>query len=160
MNRYKSELKWSLIFVVVMLLWMGFERLMGWHGENIASHAVYTNFFAVFAIGIYILALLDKRKTAYSGVMTWKQGFMAGLIITIIVTLLSPLIQWITHTVITPEFFDNIRAYSVEQGEMTPEEAAEYFSLAGYMIQSMIGALLMGIITSAVVAFFTRKKAD
>jgi hypothetical protein len=43
---------------------------------------------------------------------------------------------------------------------MTPEAAAEYFSLSGYMIQSMIGALLMGIITSAVVAFFTRKKAD
>lgn len=158
MNRYKTELKWSAIFVVVMLLWMGFERLMGWHGENIENHAVYTNFFAIFAIGIYVLALLDKRKTAYDGFMTWKQGFIAGLIITIIVTLLSPLTQWITHTVITPDFFENIRAHSVQEGLMTQEEAADYFSLSGYIIQSMIGAFVMGIITSAVVAIFTRSK--
>jgi len=90
--------------------------------------------------------------------MTWNQGFMTGLIITIIVTLLSPLTQWITHTVITPDFFENIRAYSVQEGLMSSEEAADYFSLSGYIVQSMIGALGMGIITSAVVSFFTRSK--
>jgi hypothetical protein len=160
MNRYKTELKWSIIFVIVMLLWMGFERLMGWHGESIANHAVYTNFFAIFAIAIYVFALLDKKKTAFDGNMNWKQGFIAGLIITIIVTLLSPLTQWITHTVITPDFFENIRAHSVQEGMMTQQEAAEYFSLSGYIIQSMVGAFLMGIITSAIVALFTRKKSN
>lgn len=158
MNRYKTEIKWSIIFVVVMLLWMGFERLVGLHGEHIANHATYTNFFAIFAIGIYVFALMDKKKTAYNGVMTWKQGFMSGLIITIIVTILSPLTQWIIHTVITPDFFENIRAYSVQEGLMSTDEAAEYFSLTGYMVQSMIGALIMGILTSAVVAFFTRTR--
>jgi len=72
--------------------------------------------------------------------------------------LLTPLVQWITHTIITPDFFENIRAYSVEQGMMTQEEAEGYFSLSGYIVQSMIGALGMGIITSAIVAFFTRTK--
>ncbi|HMB41178.1 MAG TPA: DUF4199 domain-containing protein [Balneolaceae bacterium] len=158
MNRYKTEVKWSIIFVVVMLLWMGFERLIGLHDEHIANHAIYTNFFAIFAIAVYVFALRDKKKTHYGGEMTWNQGFMTGLIITIIVALLTPLVQWITHTIITPDFFENIRAYSVEQGMMTQEEAEGYFSLSGYIVQSMIGALGMGIITSAIVAFFTRTK--
>lgn len=158
MNRYKTELKWSAIFVIVMLIWVGFERLIGLHDEYIASHAVYTNFFAIFAIAVYVFALLDKRKFGYGGKMTWNQGFTTGLIITIIVTLLTPLTQWITHTLITPDFFENLRAYSVEQGLMTQEEAAGYFSLSGYIVQSMIGAFGMGIITSAVVAYFTRTK--
>jgi len=51
MNRYKTEVKWSIIFVVVMLLWMGFERLTGLHDEYIAKHAVYTNFFAICTVG-------------------------------------------------------------------------------------------------------------
>jgi hypothetical protein len=158
MNRFKTELKWSIIFVAVMLLWMVFERLMGWHSEHIADHAVYTNIFAVFAIGIYVFALLDKKKTDYSGVMSWKQGFMTGMIITVIVTLLSPLTQWVTHTIITPEFFENIRAYSVQEGMMSEDEAAGYFSLSGYIVQSMIGALVMGVVTSAIVALFTRSR--
>ena len=158
MNRYKTEVKWSIIFVVVMLLWMGFERLVGLHNEHIANHAVYTNFFAIFAIAMYVFALRDKKKIHFGGEMTWNQGFTTGLIITIIVTLLTPIVQWITHTVITPDFFENIRAYSIEQGMMTQEEASGYFSLSAYIVQSMIGALGMGIITSAIVANFTRTR--
>jgi len=52
--------------------------------------------------------------------------------------LLTPLAQWITHTLITSDFFENILAYSIEQGLMTQEEAAGYFSLFGYIVQSVI----------------------
>jgi hypothetical protein len=90
--------------------------------------------------------------------MTWNQGFTTGLIITIIVTLLTPLVQWVTHTIISPDFFEYIRAYSVEQGLMRQDEAVGYFNLSAYIVQSMIGALGMGIITSAIVAFFIRTK--
>ncbi len=39
MKKYATEIKWGLIFTIVALLWMVFERLMGWHGENIAQHS-------------------------------------------------------------------------------------------------------------------------
>jgi hypothetical protein len=48
-----------------MLLWMGVERLIGLHDEHIASHAIYTNFFAIFAIAIYVFALRDKKKSPF-----------------------------------------------------------------------------------------------
>ena len=74
-------------------------------------------------------------------------------------TLLAPLTQWITSTVITPEYFPNVIAYSVETGFYNSREEAEaYFNLQNYMMQSTIGAFIMGVITSVIVAFFVRSK--
>ncbi len=159
MNKFKVEIKWALIFVAAALGWMVIEKLTGLHGENIAQHAIYTNIFAVVAIAVYVFAILDKRKTDYAGVMSWRQGFMAGLIITMIVTVLSPFSQWVTHTIISPEYFPNIIEYTVEEGMMNREAAESYFSLGSYMMQSAIGALVLGIVTSAIVAFFTKKES-
>ena len=158
MKKYITEIKWGLIFTIVALLWMVFERLMGWHGENIAQHSTMTNLFAIPAIVVYVLALLDKRKRDLGGIMTWRQGFTSGLIITLVVVVLSPLAQYLTHTIITPEYFSNVIEYSVSNDMMTREEAEDYFSLNNYIFQSAIGGLIMGIVTSAVVAFFTKKK--
>ncbi|WP_234571950.1 DUF4199 domain-containing protein [Rhodohalobacter sp. 614A] len=159
MKKYTTEIKWGLIFTIVALLWMIFERLMGWHGENIDQHATMTNLFAIPALVIYVLALLDKRKRDYNGVMTWRQGFVSGLIITLVVVILSPPAQYLTHTLITPDYFPNVIDYAVSSGNMNREEAEAYFSLNNYMMQSAIGALIMGVVTSAIVAIFTRKSA-
>ena len=89
MSKYKIEIKWAVIFVFVILLWMVFEKLVGLHTTHIDKHAIYTNFFAIPAIIIYVFALLDKRKNYFNGIITWKQGFITGLIITLIVTVLN-----------------------------------------------------------------------
>lgn len=115
--------------------------------------------YSIVAISLYVFALLDKRKNFYDGVMSYKQGFMAGLVITIIVTLFSPLTQWIISNIITPDYFNNIIQYSLEQGYyQNIADAEAQFNLKSYIIQSTISALIMGIITSAIVAFFTKKK--
>ena len=62
MKNIKIELKWAFIFILTMLLWMLFEKSMGWHDEKIADHATYTNFFAIPAILVYVFALLDKKR--------------------------------------------------------------------------------------------------
>lgn len=85
------------------------------------------------------------------------QGFISGLIITIIVTVFSPLTQYIISTIITPDYFTNVINYSVSQGMMTQTEAEEYFNLKSYMIQVLIGTPIMGVVTAAIVAIFTRK---
>lgn len=159
MKNLRIEFKWAIIFVIVQMLWMLLERLAGLHSTHIDKHHVYTNFFAIPAILVYVLALLDKRKNFYGGVMTYKQGFMSGLFITAIVTVLNPLTQYIISTVITPEYFPNMIEYAVESGNMTQEAAEKQFSLSTYMGTGTIGTLIMGVLTSAIVAFFTRKKS-
>lgn len=153
------EIKWAIIFIVMTLIWMIFEKVAGFHGSAIDKHAIVTNFVAIPAIAIYVFALLDKRKKYYNGVMSYKQGFISGLIITAIITVFSPVTQIITSVIITPEYFPNAIKYAVENGHSTLEEAEKYFNLQSYIIMGLIGAPIMGIITSAIVAIFTRKKA-
>ena len=159
MSKFSVEIKWTLIFVAASLLWILAERLAGLHDVNIESQATYTNFFAVIAIGIYVFALLDKKKAFYSGVMSYKQGFITGLWITLGVTLFTPITQAITHFVITPDYLKNLAAFTVQKNLMTKEMADAYFSFGSYLIQSLIFAPVVGVVTSAIVAIFTKSKA-
>jgi len=157
MNKYKIEIKWGIIFTVMMLLWMVLERLAGLHDEHIDKHMIYTNFVAIPAIVVYVLALLDKRKNFYNGVMSYKEGFISGLIISLIVTIFSPFTQYITSTIITPEYFANVIKFTVSEGEMSQVDAENYFNLQSYIYQVIIATPIMGIITTAIVAIFTKK---
>ncbi|MGP9800592.1 DUF4199 domain-containing protein [Rheinheimera sp. NSM] len=158
MQKYLTEIRWGFIFTAVMLIWMWVEQLTGLHGRHIAQHATYTNLFAIPAILVYVLALRQKKQRDYSGIMSWKQGTIAGLLITLVVVLLSPAAQWLIHKVITPNYFLNAQVYVVTQDMMTTQQALEYFSLTNYIPQSAIGAAIMGVLTSVIVAFFLRSK--
>lgn len=154
------EIKWAIIFSVVGLLWMLLEKLTGLHSTHIDKHMYLTNLFAIPAIIMMVLALKDKKRNFYKGQMSYKQGFVSGLIISVFIALLSPLTQWITSTIITPEFFPNVIAYSVETGyHKSVAEAEAYFNLKNYIIQSSVGALIMGIITTAVIMVFLQTKS-
>lgn len=158
MGKYRIEIKWAVIFSAAMILWMLGEKLMGLHDERIADHAFYTGFFAIVAIGIYLLALYDKRKNYHNGYMSWQEGFKAGAILTLGIVILSPFIQLIISQLISPDYFRNISAHSVAVGEMTREEAETYFSLKNYIIQNMVWAAISGIITAAIAALLLRRK--
>lgn len=158
MKKIAVEIKWTIIFFVVSLLWMLGERLSGLHDRNIEYHAIVTNLFAVVAIAVYVFALLDKRKRDYGGKMNWIQGFISGLILTLGITILTPLSQYITSALITPHYFENMIDYMVSNGLMTQEAAEAEFNMRSYIIQSSIFAPAVGLLTSAIVAIFTRKK--
>jgi hypothetical protein len=159
MRGLKTELVWAAVFIATLLAWMLLERLVGLHDTHIDKHMIYTNFFAIPAILVYVFALRMKKARDYQGQMSYLQGLRSGLLITLVVSLFSPLTQWIISTIITPDYFSNVIAYSVESGFHESRQAAEeYFNLRNYMVQSAIGALLMGALTSAVVAFFVRTR--
>ena len=161
MKNLKFEIKWAFIFIVSHLLWMLLERLVGLHDKHIEKHQYLTMLYSIVAITLYALALLDKRKNFYDGAMTYKQGFITGLIVTIIVIICSPLTQWLISNIITPHYFKNVIQYSVETGYYKSiAEAKAHFNLRSYIVQSIFGALIMGILTSAIVAIFTKKKRE
>ncbi len=160
MKKFKVEIKWALIFVMMMLIWMVMEKITGLHDEHLDKHAIFTNLVAIPAVAIYVLALLDKRKTDYDGYMTYKQGFISGIIITVIVTILSPLTQYLTTSIISSDYFANMIEYVVEEGTMTREAAENYFNTKSYIVQNLIATPVMGLLTTAIVAFFTKKSKD
>jgi hypothetical protein len=158
MKSYKTEIKWAIIFAVMTLLWMMMEKLGGYHDKNIAQHAFITNFIMIPAITIYVLALKEKKNKDLNGQMTYKQGLMSGFILSVIITLLGPITQSITSLIITPDYFKNAIAITVEKGEMSQEAAEQYFTLKTYIIEGLMFAPIMGIITSLIVAFFVKSK--
>lgn len=159
MRHIKIEIKWAIIFSIVGLLWMLLEKLSGLHSTYIDYHLYLTNLFAIPAIWIMVLALKDKKKRFYNGQMSYKQGLISGIVLSLFIALLSPLTQWITSYVITPEYFPNVIQRSVEIGYYkTIEEAKANFNYPNYAKQGAIFAFIMGIVTTAIAMIFIRSK--
>jgi ascorbate-specific PTS system EIIC-type component UlaA len=158
MNKIGIEIKWALLFLLMQILWMTMERFTGLHSIHIDKHYIVTNLIAIPSILFYVLALLEKRKKDFNGKMNYQQGLITGLIITGIVTLFSPLVQWLISNVISPDYFSNMIAYTVAEGKMSQEEAEAYFNLRSYIIQVLIGTPVMGMVTTLIVAIFTRRR--
>lgn len=158
MKNFQIEIKWGILFVLSGLIWMFLEKSLGWHDVKIEQHATYTLFYAPIAILMYVLALLDKKRNFYAGSMNYIQGLISGLGVTLVVIMLTPLSQYISLELISPEYFTNIIKLSVEKGMMSQEEAEGHFTLRNYIQQSLLFAGFMGLLTSAVVSLFTRSK--
>ena len=141
------------------LLWICLEYAVGLHGRFIAWHPILTNLIAIPSVIIMVLAILEKRHVL-GGVITFKQAFLCGLGVSIVVAVLSPLTQFIFHRLINPGFFENAIRYGVEHGKTTLEQAQAFFNLRSYVIQSVLAAIIMGSITSLVIAAMIKKEAD
>ena len=159
MKSIKIEIKWAIIFSVMGLVWMLLEKWSGLHDKYIDYHLYLTNLFAIPAIWVMVLALKDKKKSFYNNNIDYKQGLMSGIILSLFIAALSPLTQWITSFVITPEYFPNVIKRSVEIGYYkTTAEAAANFNYKNYAIQGAIAALVMGVVTTAIAMIFIRTK--
>lgn len=159
MEKIKIEIKWAVLFTIMGLLWMVLEKVAGLHGTYIDYHLYLTNLFAIPAIIVMVMALKDKKARFYHGTMTYKQGLISGVVLSLFIALLSPLSQWITSYVITPEYFPNVIERSVELGYYkTTADAAANFNYPNYALQGAIAALVMGIVTTAIAMIFIRTK--
>lgn len=159
MGNFKIEIKWAIIFSIAGLLWMVLEKVCGLHDKYIDYHLYLTNLFAIPAIWIMVLALKEKKYKFYGGNITYKQGLISGIIISLLIAILSPLTQWITSFVITPEYFPNVIKRSVELGYYkTTVDAEANFNYKNYAVQGAIAAMIMGILTTAIVMIFLKTK--
>ena len=158
MKKLTIEIKWSFIYIIIALFWILFEKLLGLHDQYIDKHPIYSSLFVIPSIIVYIFALKDKKKNFYNGNMNWKQGFLTGITISLIIAVLSPLSQYISNNYISPDFLENASQYAVKMKMMTVEGAKNYFNLRSYIIQSAFGALSFGVVNAAIVAYFLQNK--
>ncbi len=154
----KTELKWGVIFSVMGLVWLTLEYLVGLHGKFIAWQAILTNLVAIPSVIIMVLAILEKRRVL-GGTISFKQAFLCGLGVSVVVAALSPLTTFIFHKIINPDYFTNVIRYSVETGKSTLAQAEAFFNLQSYMLQGVLAALIIGSITSLVIAAMIKKEA-
>lgn len=158
MGKFEIELLWGFFFANAIVIWAILEKTFGLYNNSIAYYGIYTNLFAIVAIALYVVALYRKKIDYYNGKMTWRQGFVAGVYMTVVITVLSPICQYIIHKFIAPELLPNLIAYKVGSGYLSLEAAQKYFNLESYIYQSSSFALSTGVVTSAITAYFVRTK--
>ena len=140
---------------------MFIEKLVGLHSTHISKHEKLSSLFAILAISIYVLALLDKKKNFFKNHISYKQGLISGTILSVIIALLSPLSQWIIFNYITPNFFNNAIEYSLTSGQFSSyEEAKAKFNLNNYMLISFLWAIFIGILTTLILMIFIKSKSS
>jgi hypothetical protein len=152
MKNRRLEIRWGIYFILMQLSWMVLERALGYHDHKIEQHASFTMWVMVPSFLMYYLALRQKRLQDFGGKMSFRQGFVAGLVMTATVTLLTPLSQAITSLLIAPDYFAKMIAYTVEAGIKTQAEAEAEFNLQNYLLLSTGFAPVAGIATSLIMA--------
>ncbi len=155
----KTEIKFGLLFSAAQLFWLVFEFVFGLQTTFINLYAVISNFFAVPAIIIMAYAILTKRSEL-GGEITFLKALLTGVLVSVVVAVISPLVILIFHYLINPHFFTDFQNYSIKMGKMQPQEAKDYFNLKSYILQGIFGALAMGTVTSLVVAAVIKKKVS
>lgn len=157
MKEYRTEIKWGLIITLSSLLWALLERSLGYHTTKIASHSIFSYLYILILIGLYYVALKEKKKTG-SHKMDWRQGMISGIIIGLVVMVLAPVTQAIIHQFISPDYFNNAIEQAINAGYVAPDDAPKYFNLSSYMMQSMIIPMPFGAFVSSVIASFLKEK--
>jgi hypothetical protein len=157
MKNYSIEIKWALRFTLLILAWAIGEKAVGLHDKYIADYGMCSLLFVFPAFLFFYLALREKKKYFYNNSMNWTQGFVSGIIMSFIITILFPATQFVIYKSISPNFFENIIAYKV-QHKMTLENARIYFNLKTYIIEGTFTGLSKGIITGAIISLFLRNK--
>jgi Protein of unknown function (DUF4199) len=153
----KTEIKWGLIFTLVQLLWLSLEYAVGLHDKYISLHRFFAFLFIILALAMMILAIAEKRRRL-GGRINFKQAFLCGLGVSVVVSLLAPLTQFIFHRFINPGFFENMINNAISTGRSTLEQADAFFNLKIYMLQASMLAIVTGVINSLILAAVMRDR--
>ncbi|RME07900.1 MAG: DUF4199 domain-containing protein [Bacteroidetes bacterium] len=148
----KVETKWAVIISILAFLLFNLENVLGLHTpENYETWTLVdmTLGIAIFVVG-YILMLREKREQDYGGLMTWKQGFWAGAITTLLLIPLSTLLVYIFIVYISPTF---PVVFAEKNGMYDYNVDATGMFLTGHVIST----ILFGLVGSLIYPIFLKK---
>jgi len=158
MKKFAIEIKWGIRYTFLWIFWLYIEKSSGYYDVKISDQALYSLLFTFVILFVYYVAIKEKKKDFFKDDMSWKQGCVTGIFLTIVMAILTPFCQIIFHKAIAPEFFPNMIEYSISKGN-SRETAENYFNLLSYITQSVFSTLSLGVVISAVVALFLQTKS-
>lgn len=158
MKNFAIETKWAINYSIAFMLWMIFEKTIGWHDAEIGNQMLYTNLFAFVGLTVYYFAFQDKKKSFYTNSITFRDGFMFGVYLSGLIAIFAIITQFITYSFITPRYFENLIAEVVRNKKQTLEQAQAFFNYKSFLFQSIFSSLSIGIVTGAIIAYFIKTK--
>jgi hypothetical protein len=157
MSKFKIEFKWAIYYTFLGIMWFQLEKYLGFHDKNIANQPVFTNLIYIFIFGIYILFLIDKKKNYFNGIMTWQQGLISGLVLSVLAMILAPFSIYFKLKYVNPNFFEQMIHASTARG-IKLENAVTVFNMKAYITLGVVDCLSFGIIFAALASALVKTK--
>jgi FtsH-binding integral membrane protein len=164
MQRLSIEIRYAFFISASTFIWLMLEYLLGFQDEYVSFHPVVSMVVLIFPIAFTFVALRKKRDEYYEGVITFGQAFQSGIIIAIICAVFTVPIQYIFHYAINPRFFDVMIEESIKKAinngknfTDARQQAEAYFNITSYIIQSVVGTLIIGLLLSALFSWGVKR---
>ncbi len=150
----KTETKWAVICAILIFIWLFIEKLLGLQTLEKMPTWVIANRIVVILLAVisYYMVTREKREHDLGGVMSWKQGFWASAIMTLIFIPICGLLFYIFLTAFNTDFAPARMAFTT--GGSIDKDPIDFF-LSLYVKDVVIGGLLM----SVVFAFVNKREA-
>jgi hypothetical protein len=158
MKQFSIELKWAFNFFIASMLWMMLEKFLGYHDDKIQYQPIFSMLFGFVTLVIYIFALKDKKINFYHNQMNWREGFVSGLTLSLVIALFTTMIEYTKHHVISPYFLETMQKIIVEQNKMTLENAENFFTFSNTLSQSIFYVISFGSVLAALISLVTKSK--
>ena len=150
----RTETKWAVIASIAILAWFLIAKVLGLQTEEkISTYMIINSIFSLLLfITVYFMVTREKREHDLGGVMSYKQGFWAAAIMTLIFIPLSTLVIYIFVKWISPEF----AAFAIQS-----EGGADLGSttMNEWLRRHVSAALIGGLLFSLLFPLFTKRSA-
>ncbi len=158
----KSTIKPGIALGLIVVVWMYIIGFAGWYKDP----AMLNMFYMVIVFQIVVL-VWGLRLTAAEG-KAYGSQIAAGMVISLIGAVIIFVGSYLFTTVAFPRYFEEIHTVGErvlrEQGK-SEEEIRNMMKLSAPMqtplmnaITGVVGTLMTGVLASAIIAFFVRKK--
>lgn len=150
----RTETKWAVIATIAILALFLIGKVLGLQTEEkLSTWQLISFIFSILLyIAVYFMVTREKREHDLRGIMSYKQGFWAAAIMTLIFIPLSTLVIYIFVKWISPDF----AAFAVQMGE-----GADFSKTTmNHWLATHVGfALMGGLLFSLLFPLFTKRSA-
>lgn len=153
MDKYKIEIKWCFIFTITYLVWLFFERFLGFHSEKALQEPIFNLLFVLIFFVLFLLALRNKKREVFKNEVTWKESFASGLVLTLLVAVTSTFVMIIVFTYVSPNFFET--AVSLSKNK---EIAETNYNLPVFIKNNIFDKLSFGVVFTTIISYFIKTK--
>lgn len=160
MSQYRIEIKWAIIHAIILLIWVLIEQLSGLRDTNLELQQNISILILVPTIIIYVLTILDKKRHFYKGEMSFVQGFLCGIALTVCIMILTPVVQFISSYLISPHYFENLISFTVKKGEVTREMAEKQFTYGNFLFTNLVFEMITGVVFAAFIPLWTKSAKE
>jgi hypothetical protein len=166
-STFQTAAKWGLLIGVVNLIWLYLAYFLGLHTNGIMVFQIFMLVWLVLTVTGFICALRAVKQHDPS--LGYFRGIGAGIVSAVVSAVVAVVAQVGYFTVVHPAWPEvmaqQTEAHFTAQG-MSPTQVEQMvlqargsFTLSNYAVSSAATALIVGIVLSAIIMVFLRRRS-